>query len=84
MNRLKAQKHRLRAEHWVVVRGTVEVTIGDQMRSMHENESVYIPIESVHRVANKGKFPLELIKGQTGSYLGEDDIERLEDIYKRG
>jgi mannose-1-phosphate guanylyltransferase/mannose-6-phosphate isomerase len=80
---LSLQKHRHRAEHWVVVRGTAEVTIGDQMRSVHENESVYIPIGSVHRMANKGKIPLELIEVQTGSYLGEDDIERLEDAYKR-
>ena len=80
---LSLQKHRHRAEHWVVVRGTAEVTIGEQIRSVHENESVYIPIGSVHRMANKGKIPLELIEVQTGSYLGEDDIERLEDVYKR-
>jgi mannose-1-phosphate guanylyltransferase/mannose-6-phosphate isomerase len=80
---LSLQKHRHRAEHWVVVRGTAEVTIGEQVRAVHENESVYIPIGSVHRMANKGKIPLELIEVQTGSYLGEDDIERLEDIYKR-
>ena len=80
---LSLQKHRHRAEHWVVVRGTAEVTIGDQVRAVHENESVYIPIGRVHRMANKGKIPLELIEVQTGSYLGEDDIERLEDVYKR-
>ncbi|MGA7151307.1 MAG: mannose-1-phosphate guanylyltransferase/mannose-6-phosphate isomerase [Pseudolabrys sp.] len=80
---LSLQRHRHRAEHWVVVRGTAEVTIGDQARAVHENESVYIPIGSVHRLANKGKIPLELIEVQTGSYLGEDDIERLEDVYKR-
>jgi mannose-1-phosphate guanylyltransferase/mannose-6-phosphate isomerase len=80
---LSLQKHRHRAEHWVVVRGTAEVTIGDQIRAVHENESVYIPIGSVHRMANRGKIPLELIEVQTGSYLGEDDIERIEDIYKR-
>ena len=80
---LSLQKHRHRAEHWVVVRGTAEVTIGEQARAVHENESVYIPIGSVHRMANKGKIPLELIEVQTGSYLGEDDIERLEDVYKR-
>ncbi|MFZ1950954.1 MAG: mannose-1-phosphate guanylyltransferase/mannose-6-phosphate isomerase [Pseudolabrys sp.] len=80
---LSLQKHRHRAEHWVVVRGTAEVTIGEQVRAVHENESVYIPIGSVHRMANKGKIPLELIEVQTGSYLGEDDIERLEDVYKR-
>lgn len=80
---LSLQKHRHRAEHWVVVRGTAEVTIGDQIRAVHENESVYIPIGSVHRMANRGKISLELIEVQTGSYLGEDDIERLEDVYKR-
>ena len=81
---LSLQKHRHRAEHWVVVRGTAEVTIGDEPRIVHENESIYIPIGSVHRLANHGKIPLELIEVQTGSYLGEDDIVRLDDIYKRG
>ena len=80
---LSLQKHRHRAEHWVVVRGTAEVTIGEAVKAVHENESVYIPIGSVHRLANQGKIPLELIEVQTGSYLGEDDIERLEDVYKR-
>ena len=80
---LSLQKHQHRAEHWVVVRGTAEVTIGETVHDVHENESVYIPIGSVHRLANKGKIPLELIEVQTGSYLGEDDIVRLEDIYKR-
>jgi mannose-1-phosphate guanylyltransferase / mannose-6-phosphate isomerase len=80
---LSLQKHRHRSEHWVVVRGTAEVTLGEERRAVHENESIYIPIGSVHRMANQGKIPLELIEVQTGSYLGEDDIERLEDIYKR-
>jgi mannose-1-phosphate guanylyltransferase/mannose-6-phosphate isomerase len=80
---LSLQRHRHRAEHWVVVRGTAEVTIGDTIQNVHENESVYIPIGSVHRLTNKGKIPLELIEVQTGSYLGEDDIERIEDIYQR-
>lgn len=80
---LSLQKHRHRAEHWVVVRGTAEVTIGDTVKAVHENESIYIPIGSVHRLANRGKIPLELIEVQTGSYLGEDDIERIEDVYKR-
>jgi mannose-1-phosphate guanylyltransferase/mannose-6-phosphate isomerase len=80
---LSLQKHRHRSEHWVVVRGTAEVTIGETIRPVHENESIYIPIGSVHRMANRGKIPLELIEVQTGSYLGEDDIERIEDIYKR-
>ncbi|MBI2713851.1 MAG: mannose-1-phosphate guanylyltransferase/mannose-6-phosphate isomerase [Rhizobiales bacterium] len=80
---LSLQKHRHRSEHWVVVKGTAEVTIGDTVRSVHENESIYIPIGSIHRMANRGKIPLELIEVQTGSYLGEDDIERIEDVYKR-
>jgi mannose-1-phosphate guanylyltransferase/mannose-6-phosphate isomerase len=81
--KLSLQKHRHRAEHWVVVKGTAEVTIGKDVKAVHENESVYIPIGSVHRLANQGKIPLELIEVQTGSYLGEDDIERIDDIYKR-
>lgn len=80
---LSLQKHRHRAEHWIVVRGTAEVTIGEKVSAVHENESVYIPIGSVHRLANKGKISLELIEVQTGSYFGEDDIERLDDVYKR-
>jgi mannose-1-phosphate guanylyltransferase/mannose-6-phosphate isomerase len=80
---LSLQKHRHRAEHWVVVRGTAEVTVGETVKNVHENESIYIPIGSVHRLANQGKIPLELIEVQTGSYLGEDDIERIEDVYKR-
>src|SRR6478736_4580162 len=80
---LSLQKHLHRAEHWVVVRGTAEATIGEKVGAVHENESVYIPIGSVHRLANKGKIALELIEVQTGSYFGEDDIERLDDVYKR-
>ena len=80
---LSLQKHLHRAEHWVVVHGTAEVTIDDKVRVVHENESTYIPIGSVHRLANPGKIPLELIEVQTGSYLGEDDIIRLDDIYSR-
>jgi mannose-6-phosphate isomerase-like protein (cupin superfamily) len=59
------------------------VTIGEDKRAVHENESIFIPIGTVHRLANQGKIPLELIEVQTGSYLGEDDIVRLDDIYKR-
>jgi mannose-1-phosphate guanylyltransferase/mannose-6-phosphate isomerase len=81
--KLSLQKHAHRAEHWVVVRGTAEVTIGETTQFVHENQSVYIPIGSVHRLANPGKIPLELIEIQTGSYLGEDDIVRLDDIYRR-
>jgi mannose-1-phosphate guanylyltransferase/mannose-6-phosphate isomerase len=80
---LSLQKHHHRAEHWVVVRGTAEVTVGSDVQSVHENESIYIPIGSVHRLANRGKIPLELIEVQTGSYLGEDDIVRIDDVYKR-
>jgi mannose-1-phosphate guanylyltransferase/mannose-6-phosphate isomerase len=80
---LSLQKHRHRAEHWVVVRGTAEVTIGDTINTVHENESIFIPIGSVHRLANQGRIPLELIEVQTGSYFGEDDIVRLDDVYKR-
>jgi mannose-1-phosphate guanylyltransferase / mannose-6-phosphate isomerase len=80
---LSLQKHFHRSEHWVVVRGTAEVTRGEKCEYIHENESVYIPIGTVHRLANPGKIPLELIEVQTGSYLGEDDIIRLEDVYKR-
>jgi mannose-1-phosphate guanylyltransferase/mannose-6-phosphate isomerase len=80
---LSLQKHHHRAEHWVVVRGTAEVTIGTDVKSVHENESTYIPLGAVHRLANRGKIPLELIEVQTGSYLGEDDIVRIEDVYKR-
>jgi mannose-1-phosphate guanylyltransferase / mannose-6-phosphate isomerase len=80
---LSLQKHRHRAEHWVIVRGTAEVTLGETRKTVHENESIYIPIGSVHRLANQGKIPLELIEVQTGSYLGEDDIVRLDDVYKR-
>jgi mannose-1-phosphate guanylyltransferase/mannose-6-phosphate isomerase len=81
---LSLQKHLHRAEHWVVVRGTAEVTVGEAKKIVHENESAYIPIGTVHRLANPGKIPLELIEVQTGSYFGEDDIIRLEDVYKRG
>ena len=80
---LSLQKHRHRAEHWVVVCGTAEVTVNETTRPVHENESIYIPIGSVHRLANQGRIPLELIEVQTGSYLGEDDIVRLEDVYRR-
>ncbi len=81
--RLSLQKHFHRSEHWVVVRGAAEVTVGDDTRLVHENESVYVPIGAVHRLANPGKIPLELIEVQVGSYLGEDDILRLDDVYRR-
>jgi mannose-1-phosphate guanylyltransferase/mannose-6-phosphate isomerase len=82
--KLSLQKHFHRSEHWVVVKGTAEVTLGNDVRCVHENESIYIPIGSIHRLANPGKIPLELIEVQVGSYLGEDDIVRLDDVYGRG
>ena len=82
--KLSLQKHFHRSEHWVVVKGTAEVTLGNDVRSVHETESSYIPIGSIHRLANPGKIPLELIEVQVGSYLGEDDIVRLDDVYGRG
>jgi len=81
--RLSLQMHHHRAEHWIVVRGTARVTIGDETRTIHENESIYIPIGAKHRLENPGKIDLELIEVQTGSYLGEDDIVRIEDDYRR-
>ena len=81
--KLSLQKHFHRSEHWVVVRGTAEVTIGSEILTIYENESTYIPIGSVHRLANPGKMPLELIEVQVGGYLGEDDIVRLTDQYGR-
>jgi mannose-1-phosphate guanylyltransferase / mannose-6-phosphate isomerase len=81
--RLSLQKHFHRAEHWVVVRGTAEVTVNENVTLVHENEAVYIPIGAVHRLANPGRIPLELIEVQVGSYTGEDDIVRLNDVYGR-
>jgi mannose-1-phosphate guanylyltransferase/mannose-6-phosphate isomerase len=81
--RLSLQKHHHRAEHWVVVRGAAEVTLDGKVELVHENESIYLPIGSVHRLANPGKIDLELIEVQTGSYLGEDDIVRIDDVYNR-
>jgi len=80
---LSLQMHHHRAEHWVVVRGTAEVTNGDKVTLLSENQSTYIPLGQVHRLANPGKVPLEIIEVQSGSYLGEDDIVRLEDTYGR-
>jgi len=81
--RLSLQLHHHRAEHWIVVQGTARVTVGDETRIVHENESTYIPIGAKHRLENPGKIDLELIEVQTGSYLGEDDIVRIEDDYRR-
>lgn len=81
--RLSLQKHHHRSEHWIVVRGAARVTVNELVKTVHENESIYIPIGAVHRLENPGKIPLELIEVQTGSYLGEDDIIRIEDDYQR-
>jgi mannose-6-phosphate isomerase-like protein (cupin superfamily) len=75
--------HHHRAEHWIVVSGTAQVRIGDKDQLVTENQSVYIPIGTVHSLENPGKVPLELIEVQSGTYLGEDDIVRFEDRYGR-
>ncbi len=80
---LSLQMHHHRAEHWVVVSGTAEVTNGEKVTLLGENQSTYIPLGQIHRLANPGKMPLELIEVQSGSYLGEDDIIRFEDTYGR-
>ncbi len=80
---LSLQMHHHRAEHWIVVSGTAEVTRGDEVILLAENQSTYIPLGVTHRLRNPGKFPLELIEVQSGSYLGEDDIVRFEDTYGR-
>jgi len=80
---LSLQSHLHRAEHWVVVSGTAEVTIGDTVRTLSENQSVYVPLGATHRLANRGKVDLVLIEVQSGAYLGEDDIVRYDDIYAR-
>lgn len=80
---LSLQKHHHRAEHWIVVSGTAEVTCDDNVFLLGENQSTYIPLGSVHRLRNPGKLPLELIEVQSGSYLGEDDIIRFDDVYGR-
>lgn len=80
---LSLQMHHHRAEHWIVVSGTAEVTNGDQVMLLTENQSTYIPLGQVHRLANPGKVPLEIIEVQSGAYLGEDDIVRLKDTYGR-
>lgn len=81
---LSLQSHHHRAEHWIVVSGTAEVTIDDKVQLLSENQSVYIPLGAVHRMRNPGKLPMVLIEIQSGSYLGEDDIIRYDDIYARG
>lgn len=80
---LSLQKHHHRAEHWVVVQGTAEVTCGERVQLLSENQSSYIPLGETHRLRNPGTIPLEIIEVQSGSYLGEDDIVRLDDVYGR-
>jgi mannose-1-phosphate guanylyltransferase/mannose-6-phosphate isomerase len=80
---LSLQFHHHRAEHWVVVRGTAKITIGGEVRLLGEDQSTYIPLGAIHRMENPGRIPLEIIEIQTGTYLGEDDIVRLEDSYGR-
>lgn len=80
---LSLQKHHHRAEHWVVVKGTAEVTCGENIKLLTENQSTYIPLGEIHRLTNPGTIPLEIIEVQSGSYLGEDDIVRFDDVYGR-
>jgi mannose-1-phosphate guanylyltransferase / mannose-6-phosphate isomerase len=81
--RLSLQEHHYRSEHWIVVRSTAQVTVNELVKIVHENEAIYIPIGAVHRLENPDKIQLELIEVQTRSYLGEDDIIRIEDDYQR-
>jgi mannose-6-phosphate isomerase-like protein (cupin superfamily) len=81
--KLSLQMHHHRAEHWIVVSGTAKVTVGNEERLVAENESIFIPLGTVHALENPGKIPLDLIEVQTGAYLGEDDIVRFEDRYGR-
>ena len=81
--KLSLQKHFHRAEHWVVVGGTAIVTRDDEEMLLHENESVFVPLGCIHRIENPGKIPLNLIEVQSGTYLDEDDIVRLQDVYRR-
>ena len=81
---LSLQSHHHRAEHWIVVQGTARVTVDDKVQLVTENQSVYVPLGSVHRMENPGKLPMALIEVQTGAYLGEDDIVRYDDVYARG
>lgn len=83
LQKLSLQMHYHRSEHWVVVRGTASVTIGESTHRVHEGESIFVPKSALHRVENPGKVPLEIIEVQVGEYLGEDDIVRFEDVYGR-
>jgi mannose-1-phosphate guanylyltransferase/mannose-6-phosphate isomerase len=81
--KLSLQKHAQRAEHWVVVKGTARITRDDEVFDLGENQSTYIPIGAVHRIENPGTEPVQIIEVQSGGYLGEDDIVRLDDTYGR-
>src|SRR3989338_4133779 len=81
--RLSLQRHAKRSEHWVVVKGTPTLTVGEEKRVYQRDEKVYIPIHCIHRIENFGAEECQLIEVQVGDYLGEDDIERLEDVYGR-
>lgn len=81
--KLSLQFHRHRSEHWTIVSGRAHIVLGEKVRILAPDQSVYIPLGSVHRIENRGKKPVELIEVQYGGYLGEDDIIRLEDIYDR-
>nr|MDJ0722210.1 cupin domain-containing protein [Desulfobacterales bacterium] len=81
--RISFQKHYHRAEHWIVVRGTAQVTRGDEEFILQEDQSTYIPLGQPHRLENPGRLPLEIIEVRTGTYLGEDDIQRFDDDYGR-
>ena len=80
---LSLQSHKYRSEHWVVVQGKAKVTVDNEVSNLNEGQSVYVPLGSIHRLENLGKTPMVLIEVQTGSYFGEDDIIRYEDLYKR-
>jgi len=80
---LSLQRHMHRTEHWVVIRGTAQVIVGDQTYFVHEGESTFVPKSTVHRLSNPGRVPLEIIEVQNGDYVGEDDIERVDDSYGR-
>ena len=81
--RLSLQKHHHRAEHWIVIKGAAEITNDEKMLVLTENQSTYIPLSEVRRLANSGSIPMKIIEVQSGSYLGEDDIVRFKDHYRR-
>lgn len=81
--KLSHQMHYHRSEHWIVVKGTAKVIVGEKEQFIHENESTYVPRSTLHRLENPGKIPLELIEVQNGEYIEEDDIVRFDDIYGR-